>query len=84
MTDAVGDVVQRILADILNLPYETVTADFSRADSDNWDSLQNLNIVLALEETYGVQFEPEEMEQMASVRVIVTLVEAKRLASARG
>ena len=45
---------------------------------DGWDSVQNLNIVLALEEEYGFQFDPEEMDQAKDVASLARIVSAKR------
>jgi acyl carrier protein len=38
-----------------------------------------LNLVLALEEKFGIQFSPEEMEQMQNIGETVALVESKLL-----
>ena len=43
-----------------------------------WDSVQHLNLMLDLEQTFGVRFEPEDVEQMQSIGLIVRLVEQKR------
>jgi acyl carrier protein len=45
---------------------------------ESWDSVQNLNLVLALEEEYGFQFEPEEMDQAKNVGSLARIVSAKR------
>jgi acyl carrier protein len=42
-----------------------------------WDSTQHLNFVLALEEKFGLQLSPEEMEQMRNVGEAARLVETK-------
>jgi acyl carrier protein len=39
--------------------------------------LQHLNLVLALEQEFHVQFTPEEIEQLQSVELISMLVEEK-------
>ena len=45
-----------------------------------WDSLQHLNLVLALEEEFRIQFTPEEVEQLLSVEVTAAILEEKRVA----
>jgi acyl carrier protein len=37
-----------------------------------------LNLVLALEEEYGFEFSPEEMDQAKTVRSLALVVSAKR------
>jgi len=44
---------------------------------DTWDSIQHLNFVLALEEKFGLQLSPEEMEQMRSVGEAAQLIQGK-------
>ena len=69
--------VRRIVADIFNLPCEQITPASSPDTITGWDSLQHLNIVLALEQEFALQFTPEEIEQMLTVELIADLVEEK-------
>ena len=77
MTAPVLDQVRQIVADVLNVPLDTVSETSSAETLENWDSLQHLNLVLALEQSSGVEFTPEEIEQMLSVASITTLMEKK-------
>lgn len=77
MTESVLEQVRRIAADLFNAPLEQVTAKSSSDTIDNWDSLQHLNLVLGLEQTFGLMFAPEEIEQMLSIELIVMLVQEK-------
>lgn len=69
--------VQRIAADVFGLPLQRVTPQMSPRDIDNWDSIHHVNLVMALEQELGVEFEPEEIEQMESLDSIVRIVENK-------
>ena len=73
--------VRRIVSDVFEIPEESVKPDSSPDNVDTWDSIHHLNMVLALEQEFGVQFTPEEIEQLLSVELIVALVEEKRQAS---
>jgi acyl carrier protein len=42
--------------------------------------MQHLNLVLAIEEKFGVRFEPEDIEQMKNIGAVATLVEKRRSA----
>ena len=44
-----------------------------------WDSLQHLNLVLALEQEFRIQFTPEEIEQILSVEKAAAVLEEKRV-----
>ncbi|MEO8372334.1 MAG: acyl carrier protein [Candidatus Solibacter sp.] len=55
-----------------------VTADSSPETVENWDSVQNLNLVLALEEEYGVQFAPEDLDQVKTLGSFARIVHSRR------
>jgi acyl carrier protein len=57
-----------------------VRPDSSPDNIANWDSLQHLNLVLALEQEFNVQFTPEEIEQILSVELAAALLDEKRVA----
>ena len=61
------DAVRLIVSDVLELPIEAVTADTTSQSQENWDSVHHLSIMMGLEERFGVEFEPEEVESMLSV-----------------
>ena len=69
--------VQRILADILQLPTDQITPTSSPETLPGWDSVQHLNLILALEEEFGTMFEPDEIDQMGSVEGILSVVERR-------
>ena len=69
--------VREIVADVFGLPPEQVRANSSPDNIESWDSLQHLNLVLALEQEFRTQFTPEEIEQLLSVELIAALVEEK-------
>ncbi|MCC7495990.1 MAG: acyl carrier protein [Bryobacterales bacterium] len=74
------DQIRSIIADLFGIPLEQVLAETSPDTVDQWDSIQHLNLVLALEHAFNLQFTPEEMEQMLSVELIAALVEEKCVA----
>jgi acyl carrier protein len=63
--------IRQIIADTLFMPLEKIDEDASQDSIRNWDSLQQLNIVLALEQTFNVRFKPEEFSAMTSVEKIL-------------
>lgn len=77
MNTVVMSRVQRIMADVLSVPIERVGPDSSSETLEAWDSLQHLNIMLALEQEFGLELLPEEVERLASVQDIASLVSDK-------
>jgi acyl carrier protein len=73
--------VLSIAADVFEVPADTLNAGSSPDTIGTWDSLHHLNFVVALEEGFGVQFSPEEIEQLLSIELTTSLVEEKLKAS---
>jgi acyl carrier protein len=65
---------------VFQVPLDEVQAESSPDTIPNWDSLQHLNLVLAIEQEFNVQFSPEEIEQLLSVELVAALLEEKRVA----
>ena len=77
MNPSVLDRVQRILADIFHIPVEQITLTSSPETIENWDSLNHLNLILAIEQEFGVQLMPEEIDQLLSINHIMALLDEK-------
>ena len=45
----------------------SVTGQSTADDTEDWDSLGQLRIIMALEEKYGVRFKTEEISELNSV-----------------
>lgn len=69
--------VRQVVSDVFAVPLEKVDANSSPDTIEGWDSMQQLNVVLAVEDKFNLQFTPEEMELMRSVKQIVTIVESR-------
>ncbi len=56
--------LQSLIADILGdqIPPEQI----SKENSTEWDSLNHLNLILALEEEFGIEIPPEDFSQLHS------------------
>lgn len=67
-----------IAADIFQVAPRRITRESSPDTIESWDSLQHLNLILALEQRFGLEFEPEEMERMISIDAILSILEEKQ------
>jgi acyl carrier protein len=80
LTPSTLEQVRSIASDIFGVPADKITAESSPETIENWESMQHLNLVLAIEEKFGVQLEPEDIERMKNIGAVAALVE--RLQSA--
>lgn len=60
------DVVE-IIKKVFNLPDDKITDDLSYQSIPEWDSLNHVSLVIALEEAYGITIDDELMLQLTSV-----------------
>ena len=75
MTTSTFDRVRSIASDIFAVPADAITAESSPETIENWDSMQHLNLVLAIEEKFGVQLDPEDIERMKNIGAVAAVVE---------
>jgi acyl carrier protein len=54
-----------------------ITQETKREDVKKWDSLNHLNLVLELIEFYKVEFTPEEIAKMNSIKQIIEIIKGK-------
>lgn len=63
--------VYRIVSDLFHVPTESLTPASSAETIELWDSIGHLNLVLALEEEFGIRFSPEQVDSMLNVDSIL-------------
>jgi acyl carrier protein len=56
-----------VIAESLGIDRKLVTTATSHSELDAWNSLGHLQILLAVETAYGIQFDTEEMPGLNSV-----------------
>lgn len=69
--------LRNILADIFEIPPEQVTPDLNAEMVATWDSFRHLQAILAVEEEYGVQLDPQRIPELTSVSLLQTELEKK-------
>jgi acyl carrier protein len=75
--------VLAIASDVFGVPSAKLSANSSPETVESWDSMQHLNLVLAIEEKFGIQLDPEEIEQMKNIGTVAALVDKKLQSAAR-
>jgi acyl carrier protein len=71
------DEIKKIMASVFMADKASIADDIRQGDFEKWDSLQHLNLTVALEEHYHVTFEPAEIMDMTDLGKIVHYVEKK-------
>ena len=67
-----------IFQDILDVKKGTVSLKTASSDIDQWDSVATVNIIVALEEEFGIKFKLEDIQTLETVQDFVDLVQAHK------
>ena len=59
--------LRNVVADILEIPAAQVTPQLAVGTVDSWDSFAHLQLILAIEGEYGVQFDPQRIPELTTV-----------------
>ena len=67
-----------IFQDILDVKEGTVSLSTTSSDIDEWDSVATVNIIVALEDEFGIKFKLEDIQTLNTVKDFVDLVQAHK------
>ena len=84
MSSPIWGQVAGIAADVMGVDKSTLSAGTGPEQIETWDSVQHLNLVLALEAHFSLQFEPEEIDQMTTLGRIAEIIQAHAGRTAAG
>lgn len=62
--------LKRLMARIFGVDAATIGDDASPDTIDNWDSLRHMNLVLALEEEFGIELTDDQTVEIMSYPLI--------------
>jgi acyl carrier protein len=69
--------VAKILAGVLNMPPEAIVDELAMSDVEAWDSLKHMEMIVAFEQAYHVEFTFDEIVAMRNVAAIRHVLQAK-------
>jgi acyl carrier protein len=68
--------IKKVMSLVFEVPLEAIADDASLDNIENWDSLRHLNLILALEEEFGVSIPDDEVGNLVNYKLIeITLNE---------
>ena len=68
------DRIKQVLASVLNVDVGEITEDTSPETLDVWDSLKQMDLVVALEDEFKMSFTQEQIIEMMTFSVILQIV----------
>lgn len=66
--------VKKVIAEILDIEINSINDNTSPETVESWDSLKQMNIIVALEEEFDIEFSDEDIIEMLNFRLICSIV----------
>ena len=71
---SVDERIKNVMANVFQLQPSEIHEDVSPDNLSQWDSIKHMNLVVSLEEEFGVEFPSESIVQMSNFRLISLIV----------
>lgn len=75
LSSKTADVID-IVATVLDIDEKILTIDSNSENVANWDSMLQINIIMSIEEAFGMRFGDEEALNATSIRALCGAVES--------
>jgi acyl carrier protein len=69
--------LKEVMSAVLDVSISELDENSSPATIANWDSLRHMNLIVALEEEFGVQFDDEDMLNLLNYKLLRLTLEEK-------
>lgn len=69
--------LQDVFRDVFDDDGIEISASTTAKDVDGWDSLNHVNLVVAVEKKFGIKFTTKEVNKLANVGEFMDLIERK-------
>lgn len=66
-----------LMSDVLRLSEDEITDDLSIKNSDNWDSLKHMELVVSIEQVFGISLTLDDIVSMVNVKEIKNVLKDK-------
>ena len=72
-----------IFRDVFDDEALVLTPDLTAASVPDWDSFNHINLIVAVEQRFGIKFQTAELESMHTVGHLVNLIQIRLAAQGR-
>ena len=77
IAESLEDRVRKIVEAVFDLPVDRVTTQTSQATISQWDSMNMINLMMALESEFGITLDVDEAAELRSVQLMVAILGRK-------
>lgn len=75
--EAIKERLNKVFREIFDDTSINVSEDMTAKDIDEWDSLKNINLIVAIEKEFEVKFMLSELVSLQDVGAMIDLIEKK-------
>ena len=67
--------LKNIMSNLFDIPVDDINDNISTENCEQWDSLQNLNLIIAVEEEFGVSLTDDDVLKIKDFKSIIGILE---------
>ena len=76
MSSNIEEKIKFVMAAVFGVNVDEINDESSPHTIRSWDSMKHINLVVALEQEFGVELEDDEIEAMVSYPVVSATIQA--------
>lgn len=69
--------LKKIFSLVLRVPVKSIKKKSNPENISNWDSLAHMNLILAIEQSFGIKFNSKEIPELFSFESILLILKKK-------
>lgn len=70
--------LKELVAEVFNIKEKNVTPELSQDNLDNWDSMNHLKLITAVEEELDINLTMDEIEEITSIAKLISIIEGHK------
>ena len=67
--------IKKVMSEVLDINIEEITDSTSPDLIESWDSLKHMNLIVALEEEFSIEFRDDDLENLLNFKLIKITIE---------
>ena len=83
MGDKIADRVKSVISAVFEIPADKIGEESSPDNIESWDSLKHMNMVVALEDEFNIQFTDDELIELINMKLIMVIIREKLSGNAK-
>ncbi len=77
MEEIIKNRILSTMAEVFELRRDDVNENSAPENTENWDSLRHMNLILSLEEEFSIRFQFDEISEITNFNSIYKLISVK-------